>query len=122
MGKQHGYRGSGSAMSRTYRTWDGMWTRCSNVKDPNYRWYGGKGISVCERWEDFRNFLADMGERPEGQTLDRIDRSGNYELSNCRWATPKEQTINREITEAGREAMRAANRRRNQKRVAGRFA
>lgn len=61
----------------------------------NYRYYGGRGIEVCKHWYEFENFLADMGERTPGLTLDRIDPNGNYELSNCRWATAAEQGRNK---------------------------
>jgi len=71
-----------------------MINRCNNITNKDYIRYGGRGIKVCERWSDVRNFYADMGDRPEGMTLDRIDNDGDYELSNCRWATPKEQTHN----------------------------
>ena len=78
----------------TYYSWRGMVQRCTNPARRDYPRYGGRGITVCERWLDFRDFLADMGERPEGRTLDRIDNEGNYEPSNCRWATPEEQMAN----------------------------
>jgi hypothetical protein len=68
-----------------------MLIRCSNPSADSFRFYGGKGIKVCERWKDFANFLADMGECPFGLTLDRINNDKNYEPSNCRWATKKEQ-------------------------------
>lgn len=79
----------------TYRSWQGMIQRCTNPKVPKWKHYGGRGITVCERWRDFTNFLADMGERPDGRTLDRTDPDGNYEPGNCRWATAVEQRHNR---------------------------
>jgi hypothetical protein len=71
-----------------------MIARCRNPKSKIYRYYGGRGIAVCDRWRSFENFLADLGERPEGTTLDRINVNGNYEPGNCRWATAKEQARN----------------------------
>ena len=81
----------------TYRSWCAMKARCYNVKHQSYKRYGGRGISVCARWFDFRNFLKDVGERPKGKTLDRIDGNFHYMPSNCRWATPLEQTLNRAV-------------------------
>lgn len=82
--------------SRTYKTWESMLRRCTNPKDKDYGNYGGRGITICSRWRDsFVDFLADMGERPEGRTLDRKDVNGNYEPKNCAWATPQEQAQNR---------------------------
>lgn len=80
-----------------YNSWSKMRSRCLNRNDDRYYQYGGRGILICERWNIFNNFLADMGIRPKGTSLDRINVDGNYEPSNCRWATPKEQSRNLRI-------------------------
>jgi hypothetical protein len=72
-----------------------MKDRCTNQNHKSYNNYGGRGITVCERWMDFRNFLQDMGERPEGMSIDRIDVNGDYEPGNCRWATAQQQSLNK---------------------------
>ena len=85
----------GMTKTPTHRSWISMRRRCNEPTHDQYKYYGGAGIKVCERWQDsFENFLADMGERPEGMTLDRKDPKGDYEPSNCRWATQKEQMNN----------------------------
>jgi len=80
----------------TYNIWRSMTKRCRDSNSSCYNCYGGRGIRVCERWKSsFENFLEDMGERPEGLQIDRIDNDGNYEPSNCRWVTPKVNANNR---------------------------
>ncbi len=84
----------GCYKTKTYRSWQAMKMRCYNENHKAYKNYGGRGIKVCDRWLKFENFLADMGERPEGKTLERIDGDKNYEPSNCKWSDRFEQNNN----------------------------
>jgi hypothetical protein len=86
----------GGSRGKTYKVWTGMRQRCNNPRSAKFDIYGGRGIKVCQRWEQsFQNFIDDMGERPDGKTLDRINPDGNYEPGNCRWADIEEQNNNR---------------------------
>ncbi len=84
----------GKHHSPTYASWSSMLTRCTNPNRSNYAYYGGRGIKVCERWIKFENFLADMGVRPQGHTLGRIDNNSDYCQENCQWETHKQQMRN----------------------------
>ena len=88
----------GLSKTPTWESWEAMMQRCYNPKVNRWKYYGGKGIKVCDAWHNFDNFFWAMGERPKGSTLDRIDRNKDYSPSNCRWSTPYIQAINRSST------------------------
>lgn len=96
-----------SSQSPEYKSWRSMIGRCMNPGAQNYHLYGGRGVTVCSEWQGksgFEKFILDVGSRPKGTSLDRIDVNGNYEPSNCRWATAKEQANNRRDNPALRES------------------
>jgi hypothetical protein len=93
MPRTHGQAAKGG--TGTYHAWRDMRRRCTDPSSADWVRYGERGITVCDRWDRFANFLADMGQRPHGVTLDRIDNNGNYEPDNCRWTTWHEQVHNR---------------------------
>lgn len=80
---------------KTYRAWCDMKARCHRKTHSDYKMYGAKGIMVCKKWRDFRNFFNDMGEKPAGKSIDRINPNGSYSKKNCRWSTPQQQMANR---------------------------
>jgi hypothetical protein len=106
-GWPHAGRSRGVCSHPLYSTWTGMLQRCTGPGAVNYRYYGALGVTVCSRWREpngdgFRNFVADVGERPRaGMSIDRIDPTGDYEPSNCRWATQREQNLNRRAAAPG---------------------
>lgn len=85
----------GMGKTPMYHAWQGIRQRCENPKNQAFPNYGGRGIKVCDRWQEFPNFLADMGIRPDGMELDRIDNDGDYAPENCRWVTPKANLRNK---------------------------
>lgn len=92
---RHGHARERGRRTKIYACWQNMTARCRNENHQSYPHYGGRGIKVCDRWLKFENFLEDMGEPRHDTSLDRINNDGNYEPSNCRWVTQKEQMNNR---------------------------
>lgn len=90
----HGHT-RGRKISPSYNTWRGMISRCGNPSDKSYPYYGGRGVTVCDRWQSFESFLEDMGDRPAGSEIDRKDNSGPYEKENCHWVTRQQNGRNR---------------------------
>lgn len=98
------YEGGTRSKTIEYETYSGIKSRCYNPNDPAYKYYGGRGIKMCDRWnESFDNFFEDMGLRPDGLEIDRINVNGNYSPNNCRWTTHKENMRNRSNTVLSKE-------------------
>lgn len=96
----------------SYQTWVGVLQRCTDPAQPNYENYGGRGVTVCERWKHFKNFVEDMGIRPsKNHSIDRIDVNGNYEPSNCKWSTRKEQNRNKRVYKTNKTGFGGINER-----------
>ena len=92
-----------------YETWKGMRQRCTNTNHKNYHQYGGRGITVCKHWDDFWQFVSDMGERPEAHSLDRIDNSKDYSPDNCRWGSEGIQKNNTRYVENAKGYQKTSN-------------
>ena len=88
-------RKHGMASTPIYKTWKSMRQRCYNPNDMHYKDYGGRGITICERWDKFKNFYEDMGEKPNGLEIERMNNNQGYSPENCKWATPKENSRNK---------------------------
>lgn len=106
---RHGLASRDSEHRPAYNSWHNMMKRCYRENDPRYPDWGGRGIRVCDAWHDFARFLADMGDRPPGRTLDRKDNDKGYEPGNCRWSTYREQQANRRVSAPKAEAAAPGN-------------